>query len=423
MADTYDLAQTVELLNFAANGASSISATQSQLQGYLQTYLNGGTTPINTPFAGFFPQMNSQLAGGDWRVVWGPVVYSTKPDSEAEAANAMYVAYSANLAMYVVAIAATNPASIYDWVAEDGDVSPLRMAEWPPSLPFSVSTHLPPLGFKPYISAATARGLSNLLTQMSDPANQGTLQSFLKSKTDANATLVFTGHSLAGALSPTLALYLYPDPPSSGWKNVFVLPTAGASPGNAKFAQLFVSAYPQTAIEGVNQPYGFWNVDFANQNDVVPHAWNQLSNVVQPQDEAGNYPSFFGVLSQAIGSKLRDAVIAAEALSGGSLEYQNLTQSVFAPQWGTWQNTWDATTQQYQYPAEWVSFPVYTDQNPLSTVEELGAALEATHISQYFRFFNMAPPPKMATKQPQAQDGAMSLQKRLLLAAAAISHA
>ncbi|MEN9864973.1 MAG: hypothetical protein RL748_563 [Pseudomonadota bacterium] len=64
-----------------------------------------------------------------------------------------------------------------------------------------------------------------------------TPQQFLNSKVNANDTLIFTGHSLAGALSPTMAMFLYSDPANSGWKSIHVQPSAGATPGNAAFAQ------------------------------------------------------------------------------------------------------------------------------------------------------------------------------------------
>jgi hypothetical protein len=417
---TYDLVQTVQLLNFAANGASNIAATERDLQGYLKAYLSGGKDPIGTDYPGFFTQMNAQLAGGDWTLVWGPEVYSVKPLSKAEAANAMYVAYSKNLATWVVAIAATNPASIYDWVAEDGDVAPEFMAPWPLSLPFNRIIHPKPAADKPYISAATALGVSNLLTKLFD-ASHGYLQNFLTNHASPNDTLIFTGHSLAGALAPTTALHLYPDSGKSGWKQVLTLPTAGASPGNASFASLFASAYPATP-SGIDAPYGTWNIDYANANDVVPHAWNQLQNVVQERDAAGNYPSFFGVLGPIIGAGLSLAIHAAERLSGSTNYYQNLPQTVFTPEWGTWVNTWDSATQSWLYPPSWETLAPHTDANPLNKVSELGQMLLATHISQYSRFFNMFPPPKMPTKLPSDEpDDVHALHKQALLAAARIS--
>lgn len=416
---TYDIVQTVEMLNFAANGASNIAATQSALQGYLQAYLNGGTDPINTQYAGFFPQMNSQLAGGDWSVVWGPCVYSVQPESSsAYAANAMYVAYSKNLSTYVVAIAATNPTSVYDWIDEDGDVSPFYMAPWPLALPFAPTKHGLPTPGSPYISAATALGVSNLLTKMADPVN-GSLQSFLTKTANSNDTLIFTGHSLAGALAPTTALYLYPKPNQSGWKQIFVLPTAGASPGNHAFANLFAAAYPQVS-SGVDAPYGNWNTDYANANDVVPHAWNRLGQVVSSKDAAGNYPSIFGVLDPTMGSDLTLALDGAQALSMGSLYYMNLTMSQFTPSWGTWSWTQNQDGS-WQYPPEWVAAPQYTDANPLSTTAQLGQMILATHIDQYSRFFNITPPPRMPSSLPNSESTPEALRKQVQIAAAKVS--
>ena len=364
--------------------------------------------------------MNPQLAGGDWTVVWGPEVYSLKPLSKAEAANAMYVAHSKNLATWVVAIAATNPTSIYDWVAEDGDVAPQFMAPWPLSLPFNRIIHPKPGPDQPAVSAATALGVSNLLTKLFD-AGFGYLQNFLTSHASSNDTLIFTGHSLAGALAPTTALYLYPDPAKSGWKQVLTLPTAGASPGNAAFASRFVASYPATP-SGIDAPYGHWNVDYTNANDVVPHAWNQLQNVVSAQDAAGNYPSFFGVLGPQIGAGLRAAIHAAERLSGGSTYYQNLPQTVFTPEWGTWVDSWDSASQSWLYPPLWQTLTPYLDANPLDKVSELSQMLQATHISQYSRFFNIYPPPRMPTRLPQNEpDDVHALHKQALLAAARIS--
>jgi hypothetical protein len=97
----------------------------------------------------------------------------------------------------------------------------------------------------PAVSAATALGVSNLLMQMTDPTH-GTRQRFLTHAANANSTLIFCGHSPAGALSPTLAMYHCPQPTGRGWQQVLVLPTAGASPGNTKFAALFAAPIRQS---------------------------------------------------------------------------------------------------------------------------------------------------------------------------------
>lgn len=412
----YDIVQTTFLLSMASNGASDIFATQAELQTYLTTALNGGTDPIGTQFAGFFPSMNPRLAGGDWSVAWGPCVYSTKPDQDAFAANAMYVAHSPSLAAYVVAIAATNPKSLYDWVQEDGDVNASYMAAWPVAMPFMRSWHLPWLiNPPPAISAATALGISNLLTQMRDP-DKGSLQGFLTHAANSSQTLIFCGHSLAGALSPSLALHLYPQPQASGWKQVLVLPTAGASPGNTKFAGLFVgsNAYPPVAVPGVGAPYGVWNTDYANANDIVPHAWNQLDAVVSGKDAAGNVVTIYGVMDPTMGDAVTAAVDAAKLLATGGY-YQNLTQTKFPPNWGHW--VWTQNQDgSWQYPPVWQSMTPYTDANPVRTVDELGGLILATHIDQYYPFFGVVPGPRMPTSTP-AGAAQNALQKALLAAA------
>jgi hypothetical protein len=411
MSQPYNIVQTVFQLSLAANGASSISATQTELQGFLNAYLNGGTDPLGTQFAGFFPQMNPSLAGGDWKVVWGPCVYSRKPSTPSQATNAMYVAYSASQATYVVAIAATNPDSIYDWVVEDGDVSVFYQARWPFPVPFTAKWHLPETAAA--TSAGTAVGISDLLSQpaMVDP-NGGTLKDFLSRAASKDATLIFAGHSLAGALSPTMAFYLYPNPASSGWKQVLVLPTAGASPGNTAFAAAFSAAYPATP-SGVNAPYGTWNVDYANANDVVPHAWNQLDNIVQSEDSKGNYPSIYGVLDHRLGVELRAALDGARLLAAGG-HYMNLPQTVFTPDWGTWKWTQNPDGS-WQYPPVWQEMTPFTDANPASA-SNLGGLILATHINQYYWFFNVIPAPRMPTHLPSQETAAA--RKKAILAAA-----
>jgi hypothetical protein len=409
----YDIVQTAFLMSMVADEVSGIAATQAQLQAYLSTALSGGIDPLGTPFGGFLPLTNPRLLGGDWSVVWGPCVYSLTPAVASYSTNAMYVAYSPSLSTYVVAIAGTNPDSLYDWIQEDGDVSAIYMAKWPFALPFVRTAHPPwVLDPPPAVSAATALGVSNLLCNMSDPVN-GTLQGFLTHASNPNSTLIITGHSLAGALAPTLALYLYPTPRTSGWKQVLVLPLAGASPGNAPFAALFNAAYPPVA-SGVAAPYGNWNTDYANVHDLVPHAWNQLDAVISGLDAAGNFPSMYGVMNAPVGLGVTDMVASAKALAIGG-GYQNLTQFMFTPDWGSW--AWiENPDGSWQYPPAWTALTTYTDANPISSVAALGALIDAAHIDQYYNFFGVVPTPLMPTNTPETIAQA-NLDQALLAAA------
>jgi len=391
---TYPLIPSVFIMEVASNGGSGIVDSQPNLLKYLQVYLNGGTNPGGFAYQGVFPWANANklFYGGDWSVVWGPCLYcrtNAKGVEARTATNAMYVAYCAALNTYLVAIAATNPTSFFDWIVEDGDVLPSMMTAWPPKLPFMPVRHDPPIPRTvPAISAGTAIGISNLLTQpqMVDP-KQGDLQSFLASKVDANATLIFGGHSLAGALSPTLANYLYPQPASAGWKQVLVVPTAGATPGNYAYA----SGYSQTYLPQRDPSSSFvFNVDYANNHDVVPHAWDKLAQVVQPKDADGNYPSIWGVLQgpgrNTVGGFVYLAVIAARLLAGGY--YHAITQQWVTPSFGYWD--WGTS-----YPPSWEPLPDYTDAMPMSTTEQLGQMIGATHVDQYYNYFGVVPPPLM----------------------------
>jgi hypothetical protein len=376
------------MLNMAANGVSSISGTQTALTGYLSAYLNGGLDPQGNTYAGFLNMpADVPLIGGDWKVVWGPSVCLPAKKATAPAANAAYIAYSPSQAMYVVAIAATNPTSFYDWISEDGNVSPIYMARWPITIPYSQQTHLPWLINPPSaVSSATALGVSNVLT-LTDPNTGLTIGGFLKAQKNISAdTLIFTGHSLAGALSPSVAEFLYPDPSASGFAAVYVLPTAGATPGNGKFANDWNSAYPSTPVAGLNTPYAKWNTDFANERDVVPHAWNQLNAVVQPVDSSGNYPTIFGVMGPNLGKGFNDAITAGEDLAAGGF-YTNINQSMFPPNWGYYD--WSSS-----YPPVWTALPVYTDSNLMTNLIQLGQVFLATHIDQYLQFFGTTPAPK-----------------------------
>jgi hypothetical protein len=115
---------------------------------------------------------------------------------------------------------------------------------------------------------------------MTDP-NGGTLQSFLESKAAPNATLIFAGHSLGGALAPTLALDLAVNQgfDVTKWANVFVYPSAGPTPGDKTFSGLFAQTFPPTQQAPAGQPWNVWNMDVVNSLDIVPRAWSELSSL------------------------------------------------------------------------------------------------------------------------------------------------
>lgn len=198
----------------------------------------------------------------DWQVVWGPVTY-TLPDAILQD-NMMFVTQQISKPTnFIVAIRGTNGDAILDWLEEDFDV--WEMVEW-----------LVPEGKKfdgtPKISKATHTGCNALLTKMQPvdhlPGNGQTITEFLNTLVQSSqVNIQFTGHSLAGALAPTLALWFKQsqqiednwDP--QGNAKISTIPFAGATAGNKDFSNYFNSELGE-ACDRIH-----------NTLDIVPHAW------------------------------------------------------------------------------------------------------------------------------------------------------
>ena len=411
-----DLVQSVAYVAFAAYGASGVSGTQDGLTADLATYLNGGTAPDGSSYNGFLPWFNSadygyKLIGGDWNVVWGPVVIPRPSIPSSYAANSMYVAYSKSQQVYVVAVAGTNFDSLYDWFDEDGNVAPADMVGWPLGLPSA--------GAK--ISGATYTGITNLLG-MRDSSGVS-LPTFLEGAPNpGDSTLVFAGHSLGGALAPTLALNLYPDPAASGWSNVYVLALAGPTPGNKQFAEAFNSAYPQVASGGGAYPY--WNTNYQNFADIVPRAWNRMQSVAPLPSNGWSYFSIWGKLD--FGLKLEvQLLIEAINLLVRDAEYWRINSFIFTPDWGYFDPgsiSAPAPGQGWPYPPQWPtwsSLPMYGVTNPLSSPIQLEPLIDAAHVDQYYKYFGLMPIPHFPLSAEQEARREVSKRKKKMLVAAA----
>ncbi|MCG2584845.1 hypothetical protein [Massilia sp. TS11] len=399
----YDLFQSTFLMSWAANDIADASGSAQALTDLLSVALSGGTAPNGSSWPGFFANTRSQLVADDFNVSWGPRVCLAANQSSGYAANAMYVAYSPSLNTYVVAIAATNPDSVYDWIDEDGDVAPEYMAPFPVPVPFVRSAHLPPLPEVPHVSAATALGISNLM-QMSSGSQS--LLAYLQSRDPSGASLIFTGHSLAGALSPTLALQIWTALSAAGspWQasQIKVLPTAGATPGNLGFAASFRERFPATPGGTQTPAYANWNVDHWNQADIVPYAWNLLGNTISANLDSTTYDSIYGVMEAPIGSPFNDAVAAAIVLATPGF-YTRISDALAYPAFSVaagyyqWTQNSDGS---FAYPPVWTALPTYDLSNPITTADQLGLQFYAGHIDEYLSYFNVAPPPKMPKAAP-----------------------
>lgn len=263
-----NLVQKAFLLTKESNGVGDT-------QGDTQTLAKELQTKLNTFLA--LPDIQKAMEG-KWSVVWGPAVFEATESSTSYADNVMYVAASPDQSVYVVAIAGTNGSSDYDKKDEDNSVNTTKLFKdaFPRLPPYSVPSGINPW---PALSTGTAQGVNNLLGMTDKLTTQKSLVDFLKSlSATGSKTLIFGGHSLGGALAPTLALALFN--PSGGpiktanWGHVYVLPVAGPTPGNAGLSQFFSQVFPTTPANVPQpQPQYAWNQDIWNSLDAVPHAW------------------------------------------------------------------------------------------------------------------------------------------------------
>lgn len=260
--------------------------------------------------------------GSGWQIVWGPAVWRRADSIVME--NAAVVFYNPEVtfedgttaASYVVAIAATNLISGYDWFVEDFTVSStVSWTHYNPVLqPVAVVSRD---SLMPVISKGTATGVRHIAAlKPTDPARgQISLSDFIgqiNGTASAGARIIFTGHSLAGALAPTFALYLKEQGALSAFDRVDIYPTAGASPGNNTFSKRFAQAFPRRSAG--EQPWQSWNVLIHNQYDIVPHAWS-LSTLLQLLTIYGNSDAEGGV---KLPEQIYGVVLAALANSAAS---------------------------------------------------------------------------------------------------------
>lgn len=208
-----------------------------------------------------FPCLTRELARqpltrDQWTLAWGPAVYKFALAELDD--NMMYVVRdAANPAHLAIAVRGTNAKAILDWLVEDFEVH--KQVSWPYGSP--------PAGAK--IAKGTSEGLRILqaMTPASGPAPDRTLGQFLAAETASHGALQIdvTGHSLGGALSPTLTLWLADTRSSwdpSGASRLAVYPLAGPTAGNSSFA-----AYSDSRIGAATDR-------LHNPLDVVPLAWN-----------------------------------------------------------------------------------------------------------------------------------------------------
>ena len=221
----------------------------------------------------FFAKDEVRQLIGEWTLVWSSLIDHKDLDQKLQRDNLMYVVHKPNTSQYVIAIAGTS--SNYGWLEEDFTVNQLE--DWTKFLE-SASLENQKLdcsddlsGIK--ISQGTKTGLDILMNQMT--YGEQSLLKWIHNEMEKyphqeKVEIIVTGHSLGGALSPSLALALMDLQKQWNINNnasVFALPTAGATPGNHEFVLHYNSKLEKSSRDrlGANR---IWN-----QIDMVPHAW------------------------------------------------------------------------------------------------------------------------------------------------------
>jgi len=193
-----------------------------------------------------------------FQLAWGPVAY--RFDLAFLDDNMMYaVSDSREPGHIVIAIRGTNPDAILDWFVEDFYVA--KTVAWSYANPYNSSARI---SEATQIGLETLQGLKSKISTL--PPQELGIQEWLAQLVRGKQLnkLTVTGHSLAGALAPVLALWLKDT--QSSWNSgvpipINVLPIAGATPGNAEFAAYY------------NSKLGVTTNRMHNPFDVVPKAW------------------------------------------------------------------------------------------------------------------------------------------------------
>ncbi|MGH1384132.1 lipase family protein [Kordia sp.] len=256
MNPSNQLLKQIYSLSFSVNSASGLSWSQNDCKSgmiEMQSYVTKVAKDVLKETKGII---------GDWKAIWGPIVYANDPTSTSvHADNTMGMYYNEEENTIVIGIAGTNINSPYGWFVEDFSVQ--KTVSW------ELVTGAPNSG---NISNGTHIGLNILLnmTNKEDSSMLTALKNFLHDNSHLqDVQVAVAGHSLGGALSPTLALYLVDkkndwDPENK--TSVGAFPTAGPTPGDEGFASYYEKQIAANKIYYLSQH---------NALDVVPHAWEK----------------------------------------------------------------------------------------------------------------------------------------------------
>jgi hypothetical protein len=277
-----------------------ISQVGASLTGNVQYLASQTAVALKTELARAAPDM------GEWKIVWGPAVYST-PGSRIPD-NAMFAAESSRSGSQpwiVLSIAGTNPASLFDQLFENACIFPLH--SWPCRNP----------ALRPKVAHGSFAGFNILKKMTSGHFNAGgdlSFREFMIRNTQVPARLTITAHSLGSALAPLLALWLSEtqrewDP--EGHITIDCFPFAAPTSGNGDFSSYYTNSDLGRRSNRCDHPL-----------DAVPHAWKaedlkQIPVLYRPHIEVGFLkPVVYGISLLAARADFEHVLPTAESLPG-----------------------------------------------------------------------------------------------------------
>lgn len=253
----------------------------NMLSNILFAYVGEGSGLENTAKVTIQKILNdtaTQSLIGEWSIAWGPAVFTKDIGNCGDScvADNLLVLFqkgsnnTSNAPEFVLATSGTNSVSDFGWFTEDFTFD--EMVLWPvasgnsPSIDTTLIADKSQVQSDECVSMGTAKGLYALLSTSSNGTVIADGLKEVMKEAKKGSELRVVGHSLGGTLSPVLALILkehqaYWDP-TGIVSTISTAPTAGASPGNKVFRDLFFNTI------GVENFYGKMN-----DMDLVPHGY------------------------------------------------------------------------------------------------------------------------------------------------------
>ncbi|KAH8165089.1 hypothetical protein CIB48_g3149 [Xylaria polymorpha] len=282
----YNLFQQIYCLSFATGAVGNQQDTEANIQAALKESLKK-TLPKLT---------------GNWALSWGPRIFKEEREDPAKGGpdNAWYAAVDDTQKVCVLAIAGTADNS---WADIYQDFNVIEVVDFDAWVKLWSLQGIPgPETYDrlqvndstlPLCAKGACAGAWNVLNNASTEPNENTrIDEYLRSL-DSSYTIVVAGHSLGGALAPTVALGLV-KANLVGNHTVKVLASAGVSSGNKLFADEYAATFAKDPSSG--EDYQVYNTDYHNVFDIVPQAWsvnreddrnlyNILDKIVTPTED------------------------------------------------------------------------------------------------------------------------------------------